>query len=380
MSSHQDRWDHYLDSIEKIRSDKKQKDLLTMAVKTLRKHLGEDWPSESSNASNGLIWFLRRISIQMGNGFLVIWGNAMSAVEDAKGFEGMLDKIRHPGLFRTSIAELEMAGRLAKNGCCIEFEPHVGTKKPDLLCQNEKSRFFLEIKTLAVATESAQAETTMDAVRDACRPIFPIGEIYKPLSGPHLNEVTGILEQKARYAVSSKTAVEVDIKNALKIYLVPDELPDCIEVCKEWHRRQVEAGVMPQGSYGLSGPSDNVKQEHRVRIRINRFAKEHQIPPEETGVLVLAGDFFFGGADDIEKFVDYITEEVYELKNIPAVVLVTRKMFVGVETKIAEKDDFVLIRNQPHKGIEEYIVIVKNRFCNKAFDYKNLESILRLKG
>ena len=84
-------------------------------------------------------------------------------------------------------------------------------------------------------------------------------------------------------------------------------------------------------------PSDNVRQEYRVRLRINGFAKERQIPPEETGVLVLAGDFFFGGANEIERFVDYIAEEVYELENIPVVVLVTRKMFVGVDTKIAKR-------------------------------------------
>ena len=113
MSNYQDRWDHYLDSIEQIRGDKKQKDLLTKAVQTLRKHLGENWPSESSNANNGLIWFLRTISTQMGNGFLVIWGDAMSAVEDANGFDGMLDKIRRPDLFRASIVELEMAGSIA---------------------------------------------------------------------------------------------------------------------------------------------------------------------------------------------------------------------------------------------------------------------------
>ena len=380
MSNYQDRWDHYLNSIEQIRGDKKQKDLLTKAVQTLRKHLGEDWPSESSNANNGLIWFLRTISTQMGNGFLVIWGDAVSAVEDANSFDDMLDKIRRPNLFRASIAELEMAGRLARNGCRIEFEPCVGSKKPDMLCHNEKSRFFLEVKTLAAATETAKADKTMDAIRNACRPIFPIGEIYKPLSEPHLNEVMDILEQKARHAVSRKIAVEVDLENILKIYLVPDKLSDHIEMCKKWHSKQVDEGVMPQGSYGLSGPSDNVRQEYRVRLRINRFAKERQIPPEETGVLVLAGDFFFGGTNEIERFVDYIAEEVYELKNIPAVVLVTRRMFVGVDTKIAEKDNFVLIRNLPYKNIEEYIVIVKNRFCKKEFDYKNLESMLRLKG
>ena len=235
-------------------------------------------------------------------------------------------------------------------------------------------------ETNYIADETTKAENTMDAVRDACRPIFPIGEVYKPLSGPHLSEVTGILEQRARHAVSSKTAVEVDMENVLKVYLVPDELPDSTEMRKKWHHRQVETGVMPRGSYGFSGPSDNVRQEYRVKAKINTFAKRRQIPPGETGVLALAGNFFFGGAGDIERFVDYIAEEVYELENIPAVVLVSRRIFVGVEAKITEKDDFVVIRNLPYKDIEEYIVIVKNRFYKKEFDYKNLESLLRLKG
>ena len=379
MSDCQDQWDHYLDSIGQVRCGQKQKDLLTKAVQTLRKHLGEGWPAESSHSNDGLIWFLRMIRIHARDGLLVIWGDAMSAVAGADGFDGMLAKIRNPKHFRASIAELEMAGRLARNGCRIEFEPRVGSKKPDMLCHNEKSRFFLEVKTLDVAPETENVDKTMDAIRDACRPIFPIGEIYKTLSGPHLNEVVGILGQKARHAVSSKKAVEVDLENTLKVYLVPDELPDHVEMCRKWHGRQAGGGAMPRDSFVLTGPSDDVKPEHRVKIRIDRFAKKRQIPPEETGVLVIAGDFFFGGANDIEKFVDHIAEQVYELENIPAVVLVTRKRYVGEDAKIAKKDGFVFIRNRPHKNIEEYIVIVKNRFCKKEFDYNNLESMLRFK-
>ena len=170
------------------------------------------------------------------------------------------------------------------------------------------------------------------------------------------------------------------MKNVLKVYLVPDGLPNRVKMCKEWHRRQVEAGVMLQGSYGLSGPSDNVRQEHRVRIRINTFAREHQIPPEEAGVLVLAGQFLFWDVDNVEGFVDYIIEQVYELKNIPAVVLVSGKTFGDAEIKTVEKDDFIFIRNRLWEGIVEDIVIVKNRFCELEFDYKNLESLLCVKG
>ena len=102
---------------------------------------------------------------------------------------------------------------------------------------------------------------------------------------------------------------------------------------------------MPSGSGGLCGPSDNVRQEYRTRIRISKFAKEHQIPPEATGVLILAGQFLFHDADNIERFVDSIIEEVYELKNIPAVVLISSKTFGDVDAWVVEREGFISIRN-----------------------------------
>ena len=134
------------------------------------------------------------------------------------------------------------------------FEPDAGGKKPDLLCQNEKSKFFVEIKTLATAGETAKATNTTAGILAACRSIFPLGMIFKPLSRPHLEEVVGILSQKTEYAISHKTDVEVDIDNVLKMYLVPDKLPKCTEMRRQWLDGQEEAGVMPKGSRGLHGP------------------------------------------------------------------------------------------------------------------------------
>ena len=78
----------------------------------------------------------------------------------------------------------------------------------------------------------------------------------------------------------------------------------------------------------------------------------------------------------MERFVDYMIEEVYALKNIPAVVLVSEKTFGDVETQMIEREDFTFITNQVYEDIWEYVVIVKNRFCKLAFDHEKLKSIM----
>ena len=379
MTTHySDDWDRYLDNVATNSNiPDNQKRQLTKAIQIMRRNLGESWPSESRETNHRILWALRTISGATSDG-LVIWSDSMSAVEKVEGFSRILAKIRRPDCFDGIIAELEIAGRLAERGCLTEIEPDVGRKRPDLLVHDGKSRLFMEIKTPLTASETTKATNTTMGILAACRLIFPTGMIFKPLSEPHLKEVAGILEQETKRAIINKMDVEAAMNKVLKLYLVPDGLPERFKTLMEWHRKQEENGVMPSGSGGLCGPSDNVRQEYRTRIRISKFAKEHQIPPEATGVLILAGQFLFHDADNIERFVDSIIEEVYELKNIPAVVLISSKTFGDAGAWVVEREGFISIRNHLYEGIWEDVVIVKNRFFEPEFDYENLKSLLRV--
>ena len=95
-------------------------------------------------------------------------------------------------------------------------------------------------------------------------------------------------------------------------------------------------------------------------------------------MLVISGDFLFEGADDVERFVDYIIEDVYETGNLHAVVLISRKMFGGGGNENVERQDFIFARNQICEGIGEDMVIVKNRFCASGLNYWNLKELLRV--
>ena len=371
-----DSWDHYLQNITTCKTDEKHQERITKAVQSLRRNLGEDWPAESKDTTHNLLWLLRVASGSFNDGRLVIWGDCMAAVENVKGVDSVLTKVRRHDCFAGSIAELEMAGRLAKKEYNVEFEPKVGRKKPDLLCLSGDSKFLIEVKALATADETSKARRTSASVMDACRPVFPFGHIFKPLSKLHLEEVVATLTREAKRATSNMIDVPVNIDKVLNVYLVPDGLPGRIEMYNKWQRNQENMGLLPLGISGLSGPSDNIRQEHRVRTSIRQIARERQIPPEETGVIVITGPFRFWGIADVERFVDYMIEDVYALKNIPAVVLVSEKTFGDVEAQMIEREDFTFITNQVYEDIWEHVVIVKNRFCKLAFDHEKLKSIM----
>lgn len=372
-------WEHYLNEIQSNTEikDERRKQLIK-SVTALRKNLGEDWLSKSKDTNHPILWSLRTIHGGSTDNLLSIWGDSLSTLEKIPGFDKILNRVKKSDAFESAESELEVASRLVKHGCKIKIEQKTGNKKPDFFCKNKKSEFFVEVKTLATANETKKANKTSRHIISACRPIFPVGIMFKPLSDPHLKEVESILREKTKYVIDKKTDSEVDIPNVLKLYLVSDELPERIKKYKRWYRKQEKLGIIRKGSHGLLGPPDNVRQDYRSKIRIDQFAKEKQIPTNKTGILVIVGGFFFWDLEYVKNFVDVIIEAVYEMSNVPAVVLMSTKVFLDGKYSIVEKDDFIFIKNYLYGDINEDIVIVKNRFCKYKFDYDALTKLLTI--
>jgi len=374
-------WDHYLNEIQsntKIKDERKRQ--LIKSVTALRKNLGEDWLSKSKDTNHPILWSLRTIHGGSADNLLSIWGNSLSTLEKIHDFDKILERIKKTDSFDSAVSELEIASRLVNHGCNLKIEQKTGDKRPDFFCKNGKYEFFVEVKTLATADETKKANNTTRHIMLACRPIFPTGIMFKPLSDPHLEEVESILREKTKYVIDKKTDSEVDIPNVLKLYLVSDESPDRIKKYKRWYRKQESLGIIRKGNHGLLGPSDNVRQDYRSKIRIDKFAKEKQIPINKMGILILVADFYFWNLEHVEKFVDVIIESVYELTNIPAIILWSKKVFADGKTNVTEKGDFIFIENYLYEEIKEDIVIVKNRFCKFKFDYDNLKELLTVKS
>ena len=370
-----DDWIYYLTEIQSNTEikDEHRKQLIK-SVTALRNNLGEDWLSKSKDTNHPILWSIRTINGGSSDNLLSIWADSMSTLEKFPGFDKILDKIKKTDSFDSAISELEVASRLVKQGCKLKIEQEAGDKKPDFFCKKGGSEFFVEVKTLATADETKKANKTSRQIIAACSPLFPAGIIFKPLSDPHLKDIESILREKTKHVIDKKTDFEVDIPNVLKLYLMSNETTERIEKYKKWYRKQEDLGILRKGNHGLLGPSDNVRQDYRVIIRIDKFAKKKQIPIDKMGILVLVGDFSFWSLD-VESFVNVIIEKVYDLNNIPAVVLISTKVFSDGESRVIEKENFIFIDNYIYGDIKEEIVIVKNKFCKFKFDYNVLKNL-----
>ena len=94
------------------------------------------------------------------------------------------------------------------------------------------------------------------------------------------------------------------------------------------------------------------------------------------GILFIFGSFIVRDMD-VERFVDGIIEEVYELNNIPAVVLIGAKITtLSQDTpRMVEKEDYIDIDCYLAPHLKEKVLIIKNRFCRFPFDYDILTNM-----
>ena len=296
MSDAAASWESCLGRIGANVANPEMAERLTGAVRAMRRHLGEDWLSVAKDG-NMLRWFLGNVSGAVSDYLLVIWGDAISAAEESAGFGRMAAKLRDPGRLESPLAELEMAGRLAGRGCRVQFEPEVDDKRPDMLCRCGGSEFIVEVKTLGIAPRVRQATETLAGISAACMPMSPAGNIFRILAGRDMERATGILKRKAAQAASGNAPVEVHLHGDLIVYLVPDGLPGRIKAINDWVRGQEMSGMMPRGGGWMYGPPHHASPERRVRDRINKLARERQIPPDRAGVLAVKGPFLFADAD-----------------------------------------------------------------------------------
>ena len=361
--------------IEQIRAndriDKRSREQFVESIAVLRRELGDRWPE---NTNHPLLWRMRHMHGNPDDWFISLLVDNITALKAVAGIQSIMDRIRTADQYDGAIAEIEVGGTLARNGCRLTIGPKRGKKRPDFFCEKDGCGFLVEVKTLRISEERQRADRTLWRIITACNPIFPTGVILKSLSKPHLEEIECALREAAG-RVTVETPQEIDIRNVLKFYLVHPDDPDRIRKDNEWCREQERLGIY-HACGGVFGPPEDSTDLFRVRSRIIGIKREKQIPKDEMGILFILGSFFIRDVD-VERFVDGIVEEVYELVNIPAVVFVgTKVTTLSQETpKIIEKKDYIDIGCCLAPYLTERVLIVKNRFCRFPFDYGILKAM-----
>ncbi len=369
-------WKNYQNQIMSLNDISEEKKMnIINSMKVLENTLGDNWLKYAVKTNHPMIGELGGTYLSPNESILPHLADSLQKLKNVKGFDELLERIRSANEYEATTTELEFANKMLEKCTSLILSPDINGKKPDIFCKYKNNELFFEIKTLLTAEQTKKANRTSREIISATHGIFPCGKIFKVLSDPHSEEIKIIIEDKSKEARATKTPKEVYIENVLKILLVPDGIVDRVKIIQSWCNDQDFFNHIPIGQKGgLIGPDDEVKPESRIKLRLENIRKRPQIPDEKLGAIVLSSkDFYIYDEQHASRIVNSIIESVYDLRTIPAVVLYENGILFGdLEKKTRHFEDFIYVQNPSVTPLDEFIVIIKNRFCKVDFNYEIL--------
>ncbi|MDE1765079.1 MAG: hypothetical protein KGI27_02270 [Thaumarchaeota archaeon] len=380
MITQVDNWQYFLRQIpqaEQIHKNAKQR--IDDIISKFEEIFGKGWWQYAAEHQHPLFWNLHHTLWDPDYHRLDELATSLNKLKRILGFDSLRQRARSAEQFESVETEIMLGTRIMEKCPDISFDQPIGNKRPDIICTFENQILLLEVKTLLTAQETQKARKTEQEILQSCLGIFPFGRIFKVLSEPHLEDIKKEVEIIAREAIEQQIPKVVNIPKILKLLLIPDSIPDRPNIIKQYRDNPVFFdGSMSGQTSGLHGPDDGVRSEHRIRIRLQQIKNEQQIPQDRTGVIILSSkDFFFMDDQVVSGLVDSIIESVYELRNIAAVVLYNNVVVLGeTQPRKAENDDYIVLERTLSDSSQEYMVIIKNKYCKFDFDYDLLVRLL----
>ena len=353
--------------MEKI--SERHKKRLVQSVTVLRDNLEEEWWPD---ADHPLLQNIQTTLNTYADWIVSRIANDIISVKDT-GIEETLKRIRNSEQYPGAVAELEVGGVLARGGYELTVGPEVGEKRPDFLCKKNGVEFLAEIKSLQTSGQVKDATRTVGQIMAVCRPIFPAGVITRSLHSHEFEDVTRRLE-KAVSRVLVGSPQEIVIPDILKLYLVHPDDPAKVSMYDKWLHAPENSDIPDSG--GLSGPPTDRTDLARIRSRIGKLSRKHQIPEDRMGVLFITGHFMILDGD-VDTIMDGLLEHVHGLPHVPAVVLTAIRTFTLSPNRLRIKEAYDYIDVDYHLApcVKERVLIIKNRSCRFPFDYSMLADV-----
>lgn len=300
--------------------------------------------------------------------------DALTNLQDAAGFEGMIKRFRSPTQFGEAMSLIRTATSLQSAGFNIEFEPRIPgfAKVPDLALVHQRTgeRMYVEITVLQSSDIAKAAERTsfgvMSQVLFAAPHLNFAGRIYRSLSERHLADV--VEQVRATVARGKTTFQELVIPSVVEIALAPDSDRELLDAWAAEHGLEI-------GSF--SGPPIGVDEVQRVRSRIK--GEQKQLPADVANIVVVEGFNAFVDGRPIEYIVSEIAETLYDAGHVSAAVISGGYMGAGVAEAMMYGQHCHVRRRRFDVLIEEHLVLV-NRFCHTPMSPAVLSDLYRAYG
>jgi len=376
-----DNWHYFLNQIpqaEQIHKNRKQE--IDRIVFKFEEIFGPGWWQYAAENQHPIFWSLNTFLWNPEDCALDELISSITKLKQIKGFDDVLARAKKANDYDSVETEIKLGSRLVAKCSHLAFNEPIGDKKPDISCIFEGQKLLIEVKTLLTAEETKKARKTQQEILQSCHGIFPYGKIFKVLSEQHLKDVKKEIEMIAREAINQNSPKVVSIPNVVKLLLIPNSVTDRLPIIQKYKNDPTFYNESMFGQLsGLVGPDGGTRPEFRVKIRLDRIKKEKQIPENNIGIVILASnDFMFLDEEYVYPFINSVIESVYELENITAVIFYNNNVTIGNDTipKKIENDEFIFLEKTLKDHSQEYIIIIKNKYCKFNFDYNILVKLL----
>lgn len=296
---------------------------------------------------------------------------ALTNLQDASGFDGVLQRFRNPKQFGEAMSLFRTAASLQSAGFNIEFEPRIPgfVKVPDLALVHQRTgeRLYVEITALQASDIVKAADRTAFSIVSQVLFAAPflnfVGRIHRSLSERHLADV--VEQVRATVARGKTTFQELVIPNVVEMALAPDSDRELLDAWANEHGLEI-------GTF--SGPPFGVDEVQRVRSRIK--GEQKQLPADVANIVVIEGFNAMFDGRPIEYIVSDIAETLYDAGHVFAAVISGGYMGDGVSGATMYGQHCHVRRRRFDVLIEEHLVLI-NRFCDAPVSPAVLSDLYR---
>lgn len=356
-------WDHLIQVIANLENvSGKEKRQLTSRVLAIRDVLGGDWLQQCLQNQHPIMWMLVPNSVESKRK-LARFGENLSLVSGARGFEHIRPHFAKPREFDSTVAQMDIAIRYMRAGHSIEFEPSTGKKKADVSV-DMNPRLFVEIKLLGASQVNLESnvlnEKVWERVREGLPPLEVTGVIHEVLAPPHEELLMNQIDAARRTVAEGKPVERIYDEGNYELYVFS---------------RKNERQVPKPFQHSLASPSFNSSEKKRVCRLIGEASG--QLPKGNPGIVVLPGLLSIGDASihkQPEQAAEYLYQTVYKYPNIVAAVVLGQNTG-RVEPRYENHARFQIFQRMDSETSCENGVIIKNRFPDFQFERRYVRPI-----
>lgn len=359
-------WEYHVERISKSSLPQAKKELTFEAISMIQqKNFGfdDDWLSCAAKGRHPMINWLIGYTPEFTSELLLDFAKKLEALNNVKGFNTLLGRIRETREYYGAIGEFELASRVVMNGYEIELAPKVGGRRADIKVEMRPDDVYFEVKSLRESKAESKSREIQQWGYSLAENLGIYGKVHMELSKGQ-EEMLGT---KIRAAVQdvkrSGVPKEVIEDRIMTVLLTPTGYDPAEPYLQKWLIDKKLPAI------GFLGPDFGSIENNSHRLKRVFGENRNQLPQNYPGIkIIYAPVMYMMGLNNFPpEILCPFEKELNEQQNLLAGGLVYSYYLLekpATQDEVVREQNYVLLKQIFFNQIHENTLLVKNR-CAK---------------